>query len=135
MSQINKNGSSLGSHNKEFRLKKDCQNLAGDVFNASADAPKEYRFTICKIVHDLCVDLIYSVRLANSFRLGSDDRMAEQENSEEILNRINDLLPVLRRCRCISIGQEGEITRKVGNLKISFLKWKESDKKRFSKEK
>lgn len=132
MSQVNQNGSSLGNHNKEFRFIKDCQNLAGDVFNASADAPKEYRFTVCKKVQDLCCDLIFSVRLANSFPLGSDLRIEEQENVKEILNRVNDLLPVLRRCRCISLGQEGEITKKVGNLKIKFLKWKESDEKRFS---
>lgn len=118
--------------NKEFRFYKDCQNLAADVFKASSDAPKGYRFSICKEVYDICCDLIYSVRLANSFDLGSTDREEEQAWVMELLQRLDDLLPVIRRCRCITLGQEGEITKKIGNLKFSFEKWLDSDAKRIS---
>lgn len=118
--------------NKEFRFYKDCQNLAAEVFKASADAPKEYRFTICKKVHDICCDLIFSVRLANSFELGSTDRKEEQICIMELLQRLDDLLPVIRRCRCITLGQEGEITKRIGNLKFSFEKWLDSDAERIA---
>lgn len=121
------------NNDKEFRFLKDCQNLAAEVFKASADAPKEFRFTICKKVHDLCCDLVHSVRLANNYQLGTQDRMDEQAVVMEILLRINDLLPVLRRCRCISLGQEGEITKRIGNLKFSYEKWLESDLYRINK--
>lgn len=118
---------------KEFRVLKECQNLAADVFNASANAPREYRFTICKIIHEKCCNLVHSVRLANSYELGTENRRNEQENVKEIIQQIDDLLPVFRKCRCITRGQEGEITRKVGNLKFSFEKWLESDYSRTEK--
>ena len=85
-----------------------CQSFASDIFTASAGATKEYRFTICKIVQTLSCELIYSARIA-------------------------DLLPVIRKCKCLSLGQERELNNKLSNLKISYGKWIESDKKRIDR--
>lgn len=118
---------------REFRLFKECQKLAAEIFRASADAPKGYRFSICKEVSDRCCNLVHSVRLANSYQIGSKYRKDEQEKAKEYLLEIQDLLPVLRRCRCITIGQEGEITKKVDSVKFGFEKWLESDHARIDK--
>lgn len=119
---------------KEFKLLKECQNLSSDIFAASASAKKEYRFTLCKKIHDLCCELVHSVNVANSYQVGTEDRMREQKRVADLLLRIDELLPVLRRCRCISLGQEGEITKKIGNIKISYEKWVESDMKRIGRD-
>lgn len=110
-----------------------CQSFASDVFTASAGATKEYRFTICKIVQTLSCELIYSARQANAFDLASPDRMAKHMDSIELMNKIADLLPVIRKCKCISLGQERELNNKLSNLKISYSKWIESDKKRIDR--
>ena len=133
MNQTNRYKYFPNNSNKDIRFVKECQNLAAEVLKASADAPKEYRFTICKEVQDICYELVHMVRLANNFQLGSQDRTDAQKEIMEILLRIDDLLPVLRKCRCISLGQEGEITRKIGNLKFSFEKWLDSDAYRITK--
>lgn len=119
--------------NGEFRLLKECQKLSADIFIASASAKKEYRFTICKKVHDLSCDLIHEVNLANSYKLGSEDRYEKQKEIVALILRLEELLPVLRRCRCISLGQEGEIVKKIGNIKTTYEFWMESDKRRIEK--
>jgi len=116
-----------------FRFGKDCRDLAAEIFKASASAPKEYRFTLCKKMHDVCCDLIYSARAANAYPLGSEDRKEEQRRIIELLLRIDDLLPILRRCRCISLTDEAALTKRVGNVKVRFEKWLDSDNYRINK--
>lgn len=110
-----------------------CQSFAADVFNASAGATKEYRFTICKVIQTLSCELIYSARQANAFDLSSPKRMEKHLDTLELMNKIADLLPVIRKCKCISLGQERELNNKLSNLKFSYEKWIESDKKRISR--
>jgi hypothetical protein len=106
-----------------------CQALASDIFVASAGASKEYRFTVCKVIQTYSCELIHTARQANSFDLytQSSDRMKGQKDAYELMEKISDLLPVVRRCRCISLGQEKELNKKLTNLKYAFKKWTESD--------
>ncbi|MBR2044721.1 MAG: hypothetical protein IJ958_01135 [Agathobacter sp.] len=118
------------TNNDEFRLYKECQNLAADILVASASARKEYRFTICKKIHDMSCDLIHMVNLANAYRLGSDDRKEAQQEIVHLILRIEELMPVLTRCRCISPKQEIVIVKSIGKIKTTYEFWMESDKKR-----
>ena len=107
-----------------------CQAYAADIFIASAGATKDYRFTICKVIQTYACELIHQSRQANSFTLGSLERKNYQNNAVELVNKIDDLLPVIRRCRCISPQKEEELHKKAYNLKVSFNKWFDSDLRR-----
>lgn len=107
-----------------------CQSYSADIFNASAGATKEYRFTVCKVIQGYSCELIHTTRQANAFPLGSDERKAYQKDAVELINKIDDMLPVIRRCRCISPNKEQELHKKAYNLKIAFTKWFESDDRR-----
>lgn len=117
---------------KPFQVIERGQAFAAKVFMASAGAQKEYRFTICKIIQGWSCELIHSMRIANSYDLESVERMKTHQNSLEIMEKINDLLPVLRRCRCITIGQESELAKDLSSLKFGYEKWIESDQKRIA---
>lgn len=106
-----------------------CQTLASDIFIASSGATKEYRFTVCKVLQTYVCELIHTTRQANAFDLykQSTDRKEKQDEAIELMERITDLLPVVRRCRCISPGQEKELNKKLTNLKFAFRKWIDSD--------
>ncbi len=116
-------------YGKEFKLLKDCQNLSAELYNATAAAPKGHR-TICKDLTDTGRNLIFAVRRGNSYPLGSEKRCEEQKVIMELIQQLSDLLPVVRRCRCISIGQEGEITKKIDNIKFRYEMWVDSDNAR-----
>ncbi len=107
-----------------------CQAYAAEIFNASAGATKEYRFTICKVIQTYACEAVHLTRQANSFELGSDDRKNLQNDAIEFINKIDDLLPVIRRCRCISPNKEMELHKKAQNLKYSYNKWIKSDMER-----
>lgn len=117
---------------KPFQIIERGQAFSAKVFMASAGAQKEYRFTICKIIQGLSCDLIHNIRIANAFDLESVERMEMHNASLEIMEKINDLLPVLRRCRCITIGQESELAKDLSSLKFGYKKWIESDQKRIA---
>lgn len=106
-----------------------CQAFASDVFIVSSGATKEFRFTICKVLQTYSCELIHTTRQANGFDLytQSTDRKEMQDKAIELMERITDILPVVRRCRCISPGQEKELNNKLTNLKFSFNKWLETD--------
>ena len=107
-----------------------AQSFAAEIFIASAGATKEYRFTICKVIQSYACEAIHCTRQANGFGLGSPGRKEYQDIAVEFINKIDDLLPVIRRCRCISPQKEEELHKKIRYLKISFNKWVLSDKKR-----
>lgn len=106
-----------------------CQVLASDIFIASSGATKEYRFTVCKVLQTYVCELIHTTRQANAFNLYKQgtDRKEKQNEAIELMERITDLLPVVRRCRCISPGQEKDLNKKLTNLKFAFQKWIDSD--------
>lgn len=110
-----------------------CQSFAADIFIASSGATKEYRFTICKMLQTLSCELTYSARQANAIDLMNPQRKEMHEASIELMNKIADLLPVIRKCKCISMGQERELNNKLSNLKISYNKWMQSDERRISR--
>lgn len=112
-----------------------CQSLASEVFNASAGATKEYRFTVCKYIQTDCCNLIHTARQANAIELNSPLRVEKHKEALELMERIIDMLPVLRKCRCITPNQERELHSKVSNLKYGYNKWIESDKYRISSSK
>ena len=115
---------------KPFQIIERGQAFSAKVFMASAGAQKEYRFTICKIIQGLSCDLIHTMRIANAYDLESVERRETHQNALEIMEKINDLLPVLRRCRCITIGQESELVKDLSSLKFGYTKWIESDQRR-----
>jgi len=117
---------------KSFQVLERGQAFSAKVFIASAGAQKEYRFTICKIIQGLSCELIHSMRIANAYDLESAERMETHQNTLEIMEKINDLLPVLRRCRCITIGQESELVKDLSSLKFGYTKWIESDQRRIA---
>lgn len=126
-----------GNKNYDGKIKGDpfsvinrCQAYAAEIFNASAGATKEYRFTICKVIQTYSCEVIHLTRQANSFELGSKDRKELQNEAVELINKIDDLLPVIRRCRCISPQKEKELHQKAQNLKYSFNMWFKSDMER-----
>lgn len=117
---------------KPFQIVERAQAFSAKIFIDSAGAQKEYRFTICKIIQTLSCELIYNTRIANSYDLESPERLETQNNALEVMEKINDLLPVLRRCRCITIGQESELTKDISALKFGYMKWMESDQRRIA---
>ena len=117
---------------KPFQVIERGQAFTAKVFMASAGAQKEYRFTICRKIQDLSCELIHTMRIANAYDLESDERRQTHENTLEIMEKINDLLPVLRRCRCITSGQESELVKDLSSLKFGYTKWMESDQRRIA---
>lgn len=115
-----------------FQIIEKCQEFAAKVYEYTVKAEKEYRVTICRTVQEYCCIVIHSARFANSIPLGSPDRSEAHKETLEYLERVNDLLPVLRRCRCLSPNQESDLHKKFSNLRFGYLKWMESDKKRSS---
>lgn len=112
-----------------------CQSYCADIFNASAGATKEYRFTICKVIQSYACELVHTARQANGFELGNPDRRKYQDDAVEYIKKIDDLLPVIRRCRCISPKKEQELHKKANNLKVSFNIWYKTDDKRIKENK
>ena len=115
---------------KPFDLLRKCQALSASIVDASSKAEKNYRLTICQQVNHYSYDLVHCIRKANFMKLGSTDRMDAQKEAGEIIERIYDLIPVLRMCRCITPAKEGEIEKNLCYVKAVFNKWVESDKKR-----
>ena len=122
------------TYNGDFRLLKECQNLYGDVCIATAQAPRELRTSVLKDCYEICKLLIFSVRRANSEQLGSQRRIEGQEDVMEYIQQLQDLLPTLRRLRCITYGQEKDITVKIDNIKVAIDIWIDSDEKRIKKD-
>jgi len=117
---------------KSFDVLNRCQKLCAEIFIASAGAQKEYRFTCCKVIQTYSCELVHSCRQANAYHLLSDERKKQHDISVEYIEKIADMLPVIRRCRCITLGQEKELNKRVNNLKISYDKWVASDQHRIS---
>lgn len=115
-----------------FQVIERCQAFSAKVFIASAGAPKEYRFTICKIIQTYSCELVHTARLANCYKLESPERLNTHNEVLELMEKISDLLPVLRRCRCISLGQESELFKDLSNLQYGYKAWMESDKRRIA---
>jgi hypothetical protein len=115
-----------------FDIIRRCQTLAAEIFNASAGATKEYRFTVCKVLQTYACELIHTARQANSYDLfkQTSERRLLQDQALELMYKIKDILPVVRRCRCITTGQETELGKKVSNLGFAFDKWMKSDEYR-----
>lgn len=136
MADENKNQTKTNEKPYDGKIKGDSfdvihrsQMLAAEIFIASAGASKEYRFTICKVVQTHACEVVHLMRQANSmdlFKL-TEIRKQMQDEALERLERIVDLLPVIRKCRCITPGQEKELNTKVQNLKFAFKKWVETD--------
>lgn len=123
---------SFGSRSSRrlFELLKNCQTLASEIVRASSKAEKTYRLTICQQVNHYGYDLIHCIRAANSLVLDNPDRQKGQTAALEIIERIYDLIPVLRLCRCITPSQEGMIEKELCFVKDSLLRWMKSDEKR-----
>ena len=118
---------------KPFQVLERCQSLAAEIFMASAGAEKPYRYSICRMVNELSCEAIHAARTANGIPIGDPAREEAHKVAIESLERIYDLLPVMRRCRCISIGQEAEIQKRLSNLRYSYKKWMETDAARAAK--
>ena len=121
------------TYNGDFRVLRDCQNLYGDVCIATAQAPRELRHSVLKDYYEICKLLIFSVRRANNEQLGSQKRIEGQNDVIEYIQQLQDLLPSVRRLRCITYGQEKDITVKIDNIKIAIDIWIDSDEKRIKK--
>ena len=117
-----------------FRVVKKCQECASSIFIYTAKAEKEYRQTLCKVLQGYATEMIHSARLANNINIHDPKRQEVHAATLEYIDRINDLLPVVRRCKCISINQEKELYKLIGNLRFGYKKWIESDLKRLKSE-
>lgn len=115
---------------RSFELKERCQDFSAEIFNMTVAAPKELRSSICKRVQDIACEVIHTIRLANTFKIGSTDRRAAQQDSLEMLERLGDLLPVLAKTRCITFEQEAQLEKKLKNIRQGFDIWLEKDKER-----
>lgn len=107
-----------------------CQSFCSEIFMASAGAEKEYRFTICKFIQTYACESVHLTRQANAVELGNPDRRKLQLEAVEYIEKVDDLLPVIRRCRCISLKRESDLHKKANNLKFAYRKWFDSDNKR-----
>lgn len=109
-----------------------CQTFTTDVYNATSGAPKDKRYSICRKLQDYSVELIHITRQSNEFDLFSQakDRYEYRDNAIEQIKKIDDLLPVVRGCRCFSPKKESELHKKLYNLKESFNYWISSDNRR-----
>lgn len=107
-----------------------CQSFCAEIFMASAGASKEYRFTICKVIQTYSCEAVHLTRQANAVSLENPERRNLQKEAVEYINKVDDMLPVIRRCRCISLDREADLHKKLNNLKISYNKWIESDNRR-----
>lgn len=115
---------------KPFQLLEKCQRLSTKIVNASAKSDKNYRQTICLEVRHYSYDLIHAVRKANFSDLGSQLRKEAQAEAAEYIERIYDLIPVMRRCGCITPQSEGDIEKDLCYVRASFDSWLQSDEKR-----
>lgn len=124
-----------GKPNKgPFQTIEKCQEFATRVYQYTVKAEKEYRLTICKTVQDYCCEMVHSARKANNIQLHNPLRQETHRETIEYMERINDLLPILRRLRCMSPNQEAELQKKFSSLRYGYLKWVESDVKRLEKD-
>lgn len=117
-----------------FQTIQKCQEFATKVYQYTVKAEKEYRLTICKKVQDYCCEMVHSARKANSIQLRDPLRQEAHKETLEYMERINDLLPILRRLRCMSPNQEAELQKKFSSLRFGYLKWIENDKQRLEKD-
>ena len=117
-----------------FKVINKCQSLAASVFINTSKAEKEYRQTVCKIIQQYSVEMVHSARLANSINIHDPRRRAAHENTLEYIEKINDMLPIISACRCISHSQEAEIGKQLGRLRYGYKKWMESDARRLEEE-
>lgn len=115
---------------RSFELKEKCQELASDVFVFTSVSPKEYRTSLCKKVQDYSCEAVHSIRLANSLKVGTTARKNAQNDAIEMLSRLDDLLLILTKCRCITPEQERALSKKAVSLKQSVERWLEKDMER-----
>ena len=115
-----------------FQTVEKCQEFCSRIFEYTSKAEKEYRQTICKKVQEYACEMVHSARLANSISIKDPYRQDTHRNALEYMERINDLLPVLRRCRCLTPNQESEMHKKFNNLRYGYRKWIESDERRIA---
>lgn len=118
---------------RPFELKEKCQEYAADIYNVTSIAPKELRTSLCKKIQDISTELVHMVRLANGLKLGTSDRRSAQRDVIELLERSNDLLPILTKCRCITPEQEKVLEKKQSNLKKAINVWIQKDMERLDK--
>lgn len=127
MSQTNPKNDDIKPKKKTFELVSRCQALSAEILSSLANSPKEYRISICKQIQNLSYELIHTIRIANSFSLGSPERKQAQQDAYEKMERINDLLPVLKKLKCITPIQEAEICKRLSSLQFGYTKWLRSD--------
>ena len=113
-----------------FRIVEKCQIFASAVYIYTAKAEKEYRVSLCRKVQDLACEMIHAARAANQIDIMDASRMEAHKQALEHMERLNDLIPVMRRCKCISIGQESELSKQFANLRFGYNMWIENDTKR-----
>ena len=116
-----------------FQTIEKCQEFATKVYQYTVKAEKEYRVSVCKTVQDYCCEMVHSARKANSVPLHDPLRQEIHKSTLEYMERVNDLLPVLRRLRCMTPNQEAELQKKFFSLRFGYLKWVESDERRIEK--
>lgn len=115
---------------KPFQVVERCQAFCAKVYTITVKAEKEYRSNLCRVVQDCARDAIHSARIANAMPLTDPERQWAHKEAIEDFEKINDLLPVLRRTRCLSVSQEKELNKDLGNLMFAYNKWMKSDAKR-----
>ena len=115
---------------RSFELKEKCQELVADIYAVTSISQKEFRTSLCKKVQDYACEAVHSLRLANSLKIGSSSRKSAQQDAAEMISRIQDLLPVMTRCKCITPEQEKLLDKKVSSLKLSLERWLEKDRER-----
>lgn len=115
---------------KAFELIRKTQKLAAEITNVCAKADKNYRLTICQDVRHAACDLVHMLRYSNARALGDVRRVKSQIKVAEQIETIYDLIPILRMCRCITPGQEGEIEKSLLYVKASFEVRLKSDLRR-----
>ena len=112
---------------KRFELISKAQKLAAEITNACAKADKNYRLTICQDTRHNACDLVHMMRYANARELGDVRRVKAQMKAAEQIENLYDMIPILRICRCITLGTEGEIEKSLLYVKSSFEGWLKSD--------
>lgn len=115
---------------KTFQIITKSQEFSAVLYSYLAKSEKEYRSSICQKVQEYSLNVIHCARMANSYELHDEGREKAHKKTMEFMNRIEDLLPVLRRLKCITDEQESDLMRRLNALKNGYSRWIESDAKR-----
>lgn len=115
---------------KPFTLIRDAQKLCADLARACADADRRYRLTLCQDARLYSLDAAHALRFANGLPIGDIRRAEKQREAAELIEKVLDVLPALRMCRCMSPEREAAIGLSAAELRATCCGWIASDMRR-----